>query len=211
MANFWLIFNFSHKKWLRLTWNGQFHPICTFYNFFPPKWLIFLPNLKIFIYRGRGTSANFPRFCNFLNRLQPKWLKMTHNGQFYHQSGSDWLDMANFGQFSTFPIFSHKKQLRLTQNGQFHMIRTFFNLFPPKQLIAKSQNFHFQGGYIGQFSQILKLFESFPNEVAKNDPQWPILPLKWLELAQNGQFWSIFNFSHLFLQKVAQTDSEWPI
>ena len=56
---------FLHKKQLRLTLNGQFHPICTFSNLFPPKQLIFSPNLKIFVLGGGGTSANFPRFCNF--------------------------------------------------------------------------------------------------------------------------------------------------
>ena len=34
--------NFSNlfpPKWLRMTCNGQFHPICNFSNLFPPKWL----------------------------------------------------------------------------------------------------------------------------------------------------------------------------
>ena len=47
--------------------------------------------------------------------------------------------------------------------------------------------------------------------MAQNDPQWPILPLKWLRLARNGQFWSIFNFFQVFPQKAAHIDSKWPV
>ena len=122
---------------------------------------------------------------------------MTHNGQFCHQNGPDWLKMANFGQFSTFPIFSHKKWLRLTQNGQFHPIHNFSNLFPPKQLIfCQISKVLFPGGVHQPMSPDLQLSESFPTEVAQNDAQWPILPLKWFGLVQNSKFWSIFNFSH---------------
>ena len=72
---------------------------------------------------------------------------MTYNGQFCHQSGSDWLKMDNFGHFSTFPRFSPKKQLRLTQNGLFHLICNFSNLFPPKQLnFGKISKFFIEGG-----------------------------------------------------------------
>ena len=88
-----------------------------------------------------------------------------------------------------------------------------FQSFPTK-VVHFSPNFKIfvlGGGYIGQFSQILQLLKSFPTEAAQNDPQWPILPLKWLRLARNGQFRSIFNFSHLFQQRVAQIGSEWPI
>ena len=66
-------------------------------------------------------------------------------------------------------------------------------------------------GYISSIFPDLQLFESFPTGEAQNDPQWPILPPKWLRLAQNGQFWSFFNFSQVFPKKVAHIDSEWPI
>ena len=78
---------------------------------------------------------------------------MTYNGQFCHQSGSDWLKMDNFGHFSTFLRFSPKKQLRLTQNGLFHLICNFSNLFPPKQLnFGKISKFFIGGGYIELWS-----------------------------------------------------------
>ena len=82
--------------------------------------------------------------------------------------------MANFTQFTTFPIFSH-------QNISF---------------LEKSKKISFLGvgvGYIGKFFEFFNFFKSFHTEMAQNDPQWPILPLKWLELAQNGQFWLNFN------------------
>ena len=100
----------------------------------------------------------------------------------------------------------------MTWNGQFHLILNFSNLFPPKQLIfgkiSKFFIFWGAGGYISQIFPDLQLFESFPTG---NDPQWPIVPPKWLRLAQNGQFWSFFNFPQVFPQKAAQIDSKWPI
>ena len=159
-------------------------------------------------------TGQFSQICNFSNHFQPKQLKMTHNGQFCHQSGLDCVEMTNFGQFSTIHIFSHKKWLRLTQNGQFCLIRNFSNLFPAKRLIfCQISKFSFLGwgGVHQPILPNLQLFKSFPTEMAQNDPQWPILPLKWFGLAQNGQFWSIFYFSHLFPQKAVQIDSEWPI
>ena len=63
---------------------------------FPTKAAHFWPNFKKILSVG-GTSANFLRFCNFSNCLQLKWLKMTHNGQYCHRSGLDWLKIANFG------------------------------------------------------------------------------------------------------------------
>ena len=101
---------FSPKKWLILTWNGQFHPIHNFPIFFHQIGSILAKSQNF----GGGTLAKFSQICNFFNCLQPQWLKMTHNGQFCHRSGLDWLKMANLCQFSTFPRFSPKKQLRLT-------------------------------------------------------------------------------------------------
>ena len=45
------------------------------------------------------------------------------------------------------------------------------------------------------FFEILNFFKSFHTEAAHNDPQWQILPKKWLRLAQNGLFWSFCSFS----------------
>ena len=56
---------------------------------------------------------------------------------------------------------------------------------------ARFPTFDFVG--VGVHWQIFLLFRSFHTEPAQNDPQWPILPPKWLRLAQNGQFWLNFN------------------
>ena len=148
---------------------------------------------------------------------------------FSNQSGSESLGMANFTQFTTFLIFSNQscsksqpisldsqlfllKRLRMTQNGQFHLIHNFSNLFPPKWLvfgqISKFFIFWGGGGTLAKFSQICNFLNHFQLE---NDPQWPILPPKWLRLAQNGQFWSICNVSQVFPQKAVPIDSKWPI
>ena len=105
---------------------------------------------------------------------------------FAKKSGLDWLKMANFGHFAGFPIFSPKMRLRLTQNGQFS-ISPNSQLFPSLATKASHfwrnlKNFHFWGEvgvHLPNFLD-LQLFESFPTKVVQNDPQWPILPLKWL-------------------------------
>ena len=129
-----------------MTQNGQFHLIHNFSNLFHQSGSFFAKsqNFSFSLQEGGVHQQNFLRFATF-------WIvsncKMTHNGQFCHQSGSDWLEMANFGQLSTFPRFSLKKQIRLTQNGQFHLIPNFSNLFPPKQLIfGKISKFFILGG-----------------------------------------------------------------
>ena len=82
--------------------------------------------------------------------------------------------MAIFMQFTTFPIFCH-------QSISFHL---------------KSQKFAFLGGgrYIGKFFEFFNFLDSFHTKLAKNYPQWQILPKKSVRLAQNGQFWSFCRF-----------------
>ena len=81
--------------------------------------------------------------------------------------------MANFTQFTAFPIFCHQSI-------------SFWE---------KSQIFSFprRGGVHWPIFLDLQLFELFHTKVAQNDPQWWILPPKWLGLVQNGQFWLNFN------------------
>ena len=97
--------------------------------------------------------------------------------------------MANFTWFTTFPIFYHQSV----------------------SFLEKSQKFSFLGGYINKCFEFFNLFESFHIKAPQNDPQWWILPPKWLRFAQNGQFWSFCRFFHLFCQNEAQIDLEWPI
>ena len=98
---------FSPKMRLRLTRNGQFHPIHNFSHLLPPKPLNF-GEISKFTIPGGDILATFLSFSNFSNRFTPKWLKMTHNGKFCQKSGLDWLQMANFGHFAGFSIFPPK-------------------------------------------------------------------------------------------------------
>ena len=59
-----------NAKWLRMTQNSQFCPICNFSNLFPLKWFRLTWN------------SQFCPICNFPNLFPPKWLRMTWNGQF---------------------------------------------------------------------------------------------------------------------------------
>ena len=133
---------------------------------------------------------------------------MTHNGKFGQKSGLDWVQTANFACFS---IFSPKMRLRLTRNGQFHLIHNFSHLLPPKHLIfGEISKIFILGGwrYIGKFFGFSNFFKLFHTNVAENDPQWQILPKKWLRLGQNAQFCRFF---YLFPQNEAEIDSEWSI
>ena len=144
---------FSPKMWLRLTWNGQFHPIHNFSHLLAPKHLIFGEISKIFIPGEGGTLANILSFSTYLNHFTLEWLKMTLNGKFCQKSDLDWLQKANFHHFAGLSIFSSKMGLRLTHNGQFHPNLNFFHLLPPKHLIFGeiSKIFILGRGYIGKF------------------------------------------------------------
>ena len=104
----WLICNFFNlfpPKWLRMTRNGQFHPICKFQSF-PTKvaqndseWPI-LPNLQLFQSFPTEVAQNDSEWPILpdLQLLPLKWLRMTRNGQIhpirnfsnlFHQSGSE--------------------------------------------------------------------------------------------------------------------------
>ena len=87
---------FSPKMRLRLTRNGQFHPIHNCPHLLPPKCLIFGVIPKIFISLGGGYISNFCEFSNFFESfhsnmaqnhpqlqilLIKKWLRLRQNGQ----------------------------------------------------------------------------------------------------------------------------------
>ena len=119
--------------------------------------------------------------------------------------------MANFAGLS---IFSAKMRLRLTWNGQFSPDSQLFPSFTTKasHFWRNLKSALFYGGYISQIFWVLSTFSNhFTPEQAQNDPQWRILPKKWLRLAQNSQFWSFCRFFHLFPQNQAQIYLEWLI
>ena len=113
--------------------------------------------------------------------LPKKWLRLDQNSQVW--------------SFCRFSIFSPKMRLRFTQNGQFHLIHNFSHLLPSKHVIfGEISNIFIPGWrYIAKFFEYFNFSKLFHTKPAQNDPQWPILPLKWLRLAQNGQFWLNFN------------------
>ena len=95
-VGFCLIPNFSNlfpPEWLRITWNGQFHPIHNFFNLFPLKWLRMTQN------------GQFCLICNFSYLFPLKWLRMTQDSQFclIHNFSNlfppKWLTMTLNGQF----------------------------------------------------------------------------------------------------------------
>ena len=74
---------FSPKMRLRLTWNGQFHPIHNFPHLLPPKCLIFGEISKVFVLRGI--------------HQQIFWVSQLFQ-IVSHQRGSKWPTMANFAK-----------------------------------------------------------------------------------------------------------------
>ena len=88
-------------------------------------------------------------------------------------------------------------RLRFIWNGHFHAIHNFFHLLPPKHLISSKISkicISWGGRYIGKFFELFNFLDSFHTKLAKNDPQWQILPKKSVRLAQNGHFWSFCRF-----------------
>ena len=83
-------------------------------------------------------------------------------------------------------------------DGHFHAIHNFSCLLPPKHLISSEISkicISLGRRYIGKFFEFFNFLHSFHTKLAKNDPQWWILPKKSVRLAQNGQFWSFCRFS----------------
>ena len=73
----------SPKMRLRLTWNGQFHPIHNFSHLLPPKHLILGEISKIFIPGGGGYIGKYFEFFNLFE-------------SFHTESSSKWSTKANF-------------------------------------------------------------------------------------------------------------------
>ena len=170
---------FSPKMRLRLTQNGQFHPIHNFSHLLPPKHPIF-GEISKFLFLG-GYICKFFEIFKFF--------------ELFHTKGAQ--------HDTQWPILP-KKWLRLAPNGQFWSFCRFFYLFPQNEtqidsewpispdsqlspsfatevssFLEKSQNFcSFRGGYISKFFKFFKFFKSFHTKVAQNDTQWQILPKK---------------------------------
>ena len=134
--------------------------------------------------------------------------------------------MANFATEvawidSKWPIwsicnFSHLFSQNVAQNDSEWSISPDLQLFQsfPTKAACFSQKFKIfvsRGGGTSANFPDLQLFKSFPTEAAQNDPQWPILPLKWLGWTQNGQFWSICNFSPKMRLRLTQNGQFCPI
>ena len=211
--------NFAKKSGLDWLKNSQFWSFCKFSNLFPKneaeidlEWPIslgsqlfpsfankashFWRNLKNFHswWEGGGYISKFFEFFNFFKLFDTEVAQNDHNGEFCQKRGLDWLKMAKFWSFC---MFSHLFPLNEAQIDSEWPVSPDSQLFP--SFATKASHFwrnlknFCSGGIYWQIFLDLQLFESFPTKVAQNNPQWPILPPKWLRLAQNGQFWLNFN------------------
>ena len=148
---------FSPKARLRLTRNGQFHPIHNFSHLLPPKGFIFWRNLKNFCFwGGRGDIGKFFEFFNFDSewpiscdsQLFPSFAtKACHFWRnfknFCFRGGGT---SANFLSFSTVLNRSTPKGLKMTHNGKFGQKSGLGRV--------KTANFgHFVGFYITNYSR----------------------------------------------------------
>ena len=195
---------------LRLTQNGQFHPIHKFSHLLPPKHLIFGEISKIFIWR-QGTLANFFNFFKLFHTEAAK----------------------NDPQLQILP----KKWLRLAQNGQFESFCMFFHLFPQDEaqidsewpISPNSQLFPSFATKASHFWRNLKIFCSWGRHTLAIFLSFSTVlncfTLKHFKMTHNGKFcqksgldWlKMANFGHFacfsffFPQNEAHIDSEWPI
>ena len=149
-----------------------------------------------FCFQG-GWGCTLAKFLSFSNCFTLKQLKMIHNGEFCQKK---WLSLAENGQFWSFCRFSHLFPQNEAQIDSEWPVSPDSQLFPSFATKASHfwrnlKNFHSGGGrgVHWHFFWVFQLFWIVSHQVAQNDPQWPILPPKWLRLAQNGQFWLNFN------------------
>ena len=141
-------------------------------------------------------NDQFYLICNFSNLLPLKHLIFGKISKIFILGvgvGGGYIGKL-FGFPNFFKSFHTKMRLKLTWNGQFNLIHNFFHLLSPKHLFFGeiSKIFISGGRYIGIFFKFFNFFKSFHTNLAENDPQWQILPKKWLRLCQNGQFGMFF-------------------
>ena len=167
---------FSHKMRLRLTQNGQFHPIHNFSHLLPPKGLIFGEISKVFI-PGRGYIGKFFEFFIFFESFHTE---AAQNDTQWPILPKKWLRLAPNGQFWSFCRFFYlfpKMRLRLPGNGQFHLIHNLSHLLPPKHLIfGEISKIFIPGGGV-TLANVLS-FSTFLNRFTP----------KWLKMTHNGEF-----------------------
>ena len=118
---------------------------------------------------------------------------MTHNAKFSQKSGLDWLKQPILVILQVFP----HNEAQIHSEWPFSCNSQLFLSSATKasHFIWNLKNLHFWGGrYISKFFEFFNFLDSFHTKLAKNDPQWQILPKKSVILAQNGQFWSFCRF-----------------
>ena len=143
---------FSPKMRLRLTWNGQFHPIHNFSHLLPPKHLIFGEISKIFIPGGGGYIGKFFQFFNFFKSFPTKAA----------QNHSQWPILLHLQVFQCFPT-------KVAKNHSEQPI------LPDVRLV---QSFHIevaQNDSEWPLSHDSQLFPYFATEVTRISLKWAIL------------------------------------
>ena len=193
---------------LRLLSNGQFHLIHNFSHLLPPKHLIFGEISKIFISIEGGTLANFWSFPTFPNRFTPMQLENDPQWQIWPIK---WLTLGQNGHFCIFFYLLPQNDAEIDSEWSISPDSQLFPSFATKasHFWRNLKNFHFWGGGTsGKFLEISNFFKLFHTNAAGNDPQWQILPKKWLRLGQNGHFCIFF---YLFPQNEAEITCNGPI
>ena len=115
-----------------------------------------------------------PNLAKKVGQIGSKWPILVILQVFPHNEAQIHLEWPFSCNSQLFPSFATKA---------FHFIRNLKNL-----------HFFWGGRYIGNFFEFFNFLDSFHTKLAKNDPQWQILPQTSVRLAQNGQFWSFCRF-----------------
>ena len=188
---------------LKLTRNGQFHPIHNFSHLLPPKHIIFGEISKICIPGGGGGYIG--KCFEFFNFFKLFHTKVAQNDTQWPILPEKWLRLAPNSQSWSFCRFFYLFPQNEAQIDSEWLMSPDSQLFPSFATKASHfwrnlKNFHSWGSYISKFFEFFNFFKLFHTEVAQNDTQWPILPKMWLRLAPNGQFWSFCRFFYLFPQ-----------
>ena len=147
-------------------------------------------NLNISAESQLVCTSNFFEFFNFFELFHTK---VAQNDPQWQILPKMWLRLAQNSQFRSFCMCFHLFPQNEAQIDSEWSISANSQLFPSfatkaSHFCRNLKNFHSKGGYIGKFFEFFNFFESLQTEAAQNDPQWQILPKKWLRI---GSKWPI--------------------
>ena len=167
MAIFAYFSMFSLKMRLRLTRNGQFHLIHNFSHLLPPSISFLEKSQKFSFWWGGGYISKFVEFSNFFKSFDTN---VTGNDPQWQIWPKKWLRLGQNSHFCIFFYLFPQNEAEIDSEWSISPDSQLFPSFATKvsHFWRNRKNFHFSGGgYISNFCEFSKFFESFHTNMAK--------------------------------------------